>query len=364
MRQPRLGPVIAALAVGLVAACEGPGALGGVDGTHGQGPPPWSAGAGSLERPIARPGEPDAGFAVPPSPARLAFVSDGAHDRVLVVDLVGLRVQDTIAVGQGPRPVAVSPDGDLVFVGNNTDGTISVIGTQAERVIDTLPLRGIHPNAIVVHPDGDRLFTGTTAGLEEVPIDPSRRGRVLPDLGPTAGLALSPDGELLYVATDFLGAALAVIDARAFVRLRTVAGFAGAASVVTDDAGRVYVADERRPRIAVLGPGASTMLREVPVVGAPFGLSVSADGAFAFVGHELTAPVRLEAVDLFGEAREHVQAIPPEGGVIPTFARDGAGTVYAPGFMAGDLYVLDEESRQLRARVPIDGVTWGVGLVR
>ena len=49
-------------------------------------------------------------------------------------------VSGTITVGNGPGPVAFTPDGKHVYVTNNGDGTVSVITTATGVVSATIPV--------------------------------------------------------------------------------------------------------------------------------------------------------------------------------------------------------------------------------
>jgi YVTN family beta-propeller protein len=66
-----------------------------------------------------------------------------------------------IPVGRNPRGVALSPDGKLLYVANRLDDTLSVIDTNADKVISTIDLGG--PKNIDVLRRGERLFY--TAGF-------------------------------------------------------------------------------------------------------------------------------------------------------------------------------------------------------
>ncbi len=61
-----------------------------------------------------------------------------------------------IPVGQGPKGLALSPDGKLLYVANRTGDTISVIDTVARKVTGALSLGG--PSTLTAERRGERLF--------------------------------------------------------------------------------------------------------------------------------------------------------------------------------------------------------------
>src|SRR5713226_8562352 len=51
----------------------------------------------------------------------------------------GQKVIATLDEGEGPVGVTLTPDGSQVYVGNISDGTVSVIDVARSMVIDTIP---------------------------------------------------------------------------------------------------------------------------------------------------------------------------------------------------------------------------------
>jgi YVTN family beta-propeller protein len=86
-----------------------------------------------------------------------AWVTNSASGTVSVIQRQSgsFRVVDEIIVGNEPRGCALSENGGLLLVANHTDGTVSIIDTSSDDVVDTVPLGG-NPTAIAV--DGDRVF--------------------------------------------------------------------------------------------------------------------------------------------------------------------------------------------------------------
>lgn len=93
-----------------------------------------------------------AGFAQP-----FAYVSNFNSSSISVIDTATNTVVDTISPLDGPRGVAVSPDGARVFVATDGDDTVSVIRTSDNTVIDTVTV-GDGPQGVAITPDGARVY--------------------------------------------------------------------------------------------------------------------------------------------------------------------------------------------------------------
>jgi YVTN family beta-propeller protein len=75
---------------------------------------------------------------------RRVYVTNGASGTVSVVARTGsgFAVVKDIPVGAEPRGCALAPDGQRLFVANYTEGTVAVISTQSEEVVERVPVGG------------------------------------------------------------------------------------------------------------------------------------------------------------------------------------------------------------------------------
>ncbi len=98
----------------------------------------------------------------------VAFVCNSGDATVSVINNVTYDVVNTVAVGNQPQGIAVSPSGTPVYVTNATDGTVSVIdvwtaflepGTNS--VTATISV-GTNPNGVAVTPDGTHVYVANT----------------------------------------------------------------------------------------------------------------------------------------------------------------------------------------------------------
>jgi len=141
---------------------------------------------------------------VPPGYREFAYVSNGSSNTVSVLDLVYLRQDRTLQVGTQPTGLAVNPKRNEVYVVNTGTasgaGSVSVIDTDTNRVVATIPLHKL-PYFIDVDAAGRRAYVANSGSNNVSVIDlDSRRELGVVGAGEQPGLArISPDMRSLVV---------------------------------------------------------------------------------------------------------------------------------------------------------------------
>ncbi len=168
------------------------------------------------------------------TPSYTAYVSEEGTNSVVQLSISGGAgvVMNTIAVGDHPTGLAMAPDGAQVYVANSDDDTLSIINTTTNTAAQpALTLHafgaeslGSTPNAVAVSPDGQRVYValagddavavlGTAASFTSGAAGTSRRGAASPapaslivgGMIPTgwypSGVAVSPDGQRVYISS-------------------------------------------------------------------------------------------------------------------------------------------------------------------
>src|SRR3990170_2132277 len=95
--------------------------------------------------------------------APFAYITNFLGGSVSVIDTSLNRVTATIAVGEQPQCIAVSPDGKRAYVTNFKGGTVSVIDTGENKVVASVPV-GSKPDGVAVAPDGRHVYTANFDG--------------------------------------------------------------------------------------------------------------------------------------------------------------------------------------------------------
>jgi YVTN family beta-propeller protein len=141
----------------------------------------------------------------PPNYREYAYVTNGGSGTVTVVDVVNVRLDRELAVGQNPVAVAASPTRNEVYVVNSGtatgQGSVSVINAENNTVAATIPLHRL-PVSIEVDPAGELAYVADSGSNAVSVVDlKARREIALIGAGEEPVFTrLSPDGKTLAIA--------------------------------------------------------------------------------------------------------------------------------------------------------------------
>lgn len=155
-------------------------------------------------------GDQPVGVAVTPT---RAYVANTLSNTVSVIDTTTNTVVATIPVGQRPYGVAADAANQRVYVTNQNDNSVSVIDAANNTVVATVGV-GVRPVGVAVHPSGTKVFvtspgSGTLDVIETA--GPALDASIT--IGnAVAGVAVSPDGTRVWIPYHSGGGRLAVFE--------------------------------------------------------------------------------------------------------------------------------------------------------
>jgi YVTN family beta-propeller protein len=158
------------------------------------------------------------------APAAKAYVGNFKDNTVSVIDTDAGKVIATVPVAAGPHGMVVSPDGSTVYVSGDVGSTVSVIDTASDRVAQTIEV-GKTPHGLAMKSDG-RLLLVAVYGEDRVAlVDTSTRAVIGTVAVPKPHtIAIRPDDKLAYVASQEPGHfALTIVDLSTRAVVRSVA---------------------------------------------------------------------------------------------------------------------------------------------
>jgi YVTN family beta-propeller protein len=133
-----------------------------------------------------------------------AYTANIASDTVTAIELnapPGPKQITHISVGKAPEAIDVSPDGRELWVGQNGDGSISIIDVATNKVKETIKV-GEVPIRVKFTPDGKRVLVSDPKAGELIVLDAATRREIkrLPVGGTPVGILVAPGGKRAFIA--------------------------------------------------------------------------------------------------------------------------------------------------------------------
>lgn len=259
----------------------------------------------------------------PPNYREYAYIPNGGSGTVTILDVVNVRIDRELQVGQNPVAVAAAPSRNEVYVVNSGAtmglGSISVIDAERNAVVATIPVKR-QPVSIDLDSTGNLAYIANS-GSNSISVVDLRVRRVLAEIGagrqPVAA-RIAPDGKTLVVANR--GADSVTLINPQTGRVRSVfTGCPGAQSpVILPDASKAFVACSTGHQVMAI--------------------------ALAHPEDHSATPDRLEALMDVGRAPVDL-ALKPDGGEIfvSNSLSDSVSEIYNTTDEVGDTYLIGED---------------------
>jgi YVTN family beta-propeller protein len=238
----------------------------------------------------------------PPDYREYAYVTNGGSGTVSVFDVVNVRLDREVAVGQNPVAVAVSPTRNEIYVVNSGSaggqGSVSVLNAENNSVAGTIAVHRA-PVSIEIDPAGELAYVANSVSNTISVLDLKAR-REIAAIGageePVA-VRIAPDGKTLAVANRKAGSVSLIDPASRKVRA-VFEGCPGASdAVIVPDSTKVFVACSAGHQIMAIALARAEAHPAAPAQ------SIAAQ------------PDRLEALLDVGQAPVHL-ALKPDGGEV------------------------------------------------
>jgi len=144
------------------------------------------------------------GIAVNPDGLEAYFIFSvpaGQNGQVIVYDVIGKGIIDTIEVGEGPIGIAVTPDGNTLYVSNELENTVDVIDTFSHARLWTIQVSA-GPIGLSISPDGKYVYVAcrNSNRINIIPVASRQVARSLSVSSEPLHVTFTPDGKQAYVS--------------------------------------------------------------------------------------------------------------------------------------------------------------------
>lgn len=154
------------------------------------------------------------------------FTSNIGSDSVAVLKAMGPGANwhvTAIPVGKRPEAIDLSPDEKEVWTSHSVDGGVSIIDTETEKVVATIPSLTKHSNRLKFTPDGKLVLISDAEGNEVLALDAHTRKLVkrIPVGATPLGIQMAPDSRHAYVACAGAGQ-VAILDLTSLTQIGSI----------------------------------------------------------------------------------------------------------------------------------------------
>ncbi len=222
-----------------------------------------------------------------------------SENRVTVIETATHQVAANIEVDNAPLDLAVSADGQLVYVTNSQSKSISIIEVASLTVRNRIRVPVLNnggPYGVAIHPNGSRLYVTDNVSNQVLIVDTARRATVgrIDVIEDPRSLVISADGKRLYVSggdfDDDGGGGIVVIDTESESVVTTIRIDGGIFRLaLSPDGSRLYGTDRLNAQLVVVDVAQNRVVNSVQVL--PEGeetrsLFVSRDGSQIYVANQ------------------------------------------------------------------------------
>ena len=180
-----------------------------------------------------------------------------------------------IDVDTFPTGIAVNPNTSKVYVANEYSNTVSVLGTESDKVQNRINV-GIFPYSIDINPLNNRVYVTNRGSNTVSVIDGSIDTKLLDiTVGKSpVGVAVNPSANWIYI-TNLDDGTMSVIDGISNEVINTIqAGRIPYAVTVNPLSNRIYAADIGSNTVSVIDGETNRIVTTIPVGEKPTGLAI------------------------------------------------------------------------------------------
>jgi YVTN family beta-propeller protein len=220
------------------------------------------------------------------------YVVNGGDNSVSVIDASSDTVVATLAVGDLPKGIAVSPAANRVYVANSRSANVTVIDGASNEVLSTIPA-GQEPTGVGVNGGNERLYVANLQSFTVSVIDGATGNEraTLPVGDAPQAVAVNEDTGLAYIANGE-SATVSVIDGVDDEVVDTIPVGGGPLSLAIDPrAGRLYVVNAADSTIGVVETASSKVVSTTPADGMPWAVAVNPDTNRIYLAQRLSNTV-------------------------------------------------------------------------
>jgi YVTN family beta-propeller protein len=232
-------------------------------------------------------GSDPAGIAFNPQ-GTIAYVTNEGSGTVNVINTATNTVINTISVGSSslPRGVAFNPSGTLAYVANDGAGTVNVINVATNTVVNTITV-GSSPFGVAFSPSGTYAYVANygSGTVSVINVATNTVTNTITVGSSPQGVAFSPSGALAYV-TNYGSDTVSVINPATNTVISTITVGTAPRGVAFTPSGTIaYVINSGSDTVSVINVATNTIINTITGSVNPAGVAFNPSGTLAYVAN-------------------------------------------------------------------------------
>jgi YVTN family beta-propeller protein len=218
------------------------------DGQHAGALTGISTATSALSKPLAV-GPAPGPLTISPT-SGIAYIASYVGRSITIVDVAAWKVDTTLKLPCGPTDMAITPEGNQLYVACADDGAIVGVSLSNNKLEGLVALPSVR--RLVMAGDGSTLLVVGDNGLYNVNIDTDKIVKAVPETGNLVDIVETPDGNTL-LAVDNSGAALVMINPVTLVTIKSLSlGTRPGEVALSPDGTHAYVLDTTEQKLFVV----------------------------------------------------------------------------------------------------------------
>lgn len=294
-------------------------------------------------------------------PTGRIFVTNERSDSVSVINGKTLEVEGSIAIGQRPRGIGISPDGSEVYVAISDENAIAVFDPVTLEVLRKFAA-GSDPETFAVHPNGT-LYISNEDDAKATVYDPET-GQLITEIKvglEPEGVAISPNGEKVVVTSESSNMLHVITVPGNTVTDNILVGARPRAAVFTGDSKIIYATTEISGEVVKVDVETAKILQRVQMAdpkSKPKDVILSLDEQYLYVAGGRSNKVWLmDATTL-----EVIQGIPVGKRVWGLGLTKNGKHLFSTDGVSHTVSVIDTASNTVIKTIPVGKFPWGVAI--
>ncbi len=223
------------------------------------------------------------------------YVVNADDNTVSVIDTTTNTVVSTISpaegYGRGFAALAISPNGEYVYVADGFSDAVLVIATATDTVVGKPISVGVNPSALAISLNGQYVYVANADDNTVSVIDTATNtvvGKPISVGANPSALAISLNGQYVYVANNGSGTVSVIDTATDTVVGNTPVGNYPSALAINPNGNDVYVGhnyDGSSSTVSVIDTATNTVVGNIPVGNGPGALAIGPSGQYVYVAN-------------------------------------------------------------------------------